>query len=89
MHTIAACASTRASNPRVYRLHTAPHTRRTQFGGRTIKCESVHANSFDDLDIALFSAGGGFSREWAPKAAAAGCIVVDNSSEVCAVYIAL
>ena len=52
-----------------------------EFGGRTIACEAVNERSFDDLDICLFSAGGGFSKEWAPKAAAAGCIVVDNSSE--------
>ena len=51
-----------------------------EFGGKTLKCESVGANSFDDVDIALFSAGGDFSTEWAPRAAAAGCIVVDNSS---------
>jgi len=51
-----------------------------QFGGKTYKCESVSEGSFDDLDICLFSAGGGFSKEWAPKAAAAGCVVVDNSS---------
>jgi len=32
------------------------------------------------FDVALFSAGGGVSREWAPRFAAAGAIVVDNSS---------
>ena len=32
------------------------------------------------FDIALFSAGGGVSREWAPRFAATGCVVVDNSS---------
>ena len=51
-----------------------------EFGGKTLHCESVGDNSFDDIDIALFSAGGDFSTVWAPKAAAAGCIVVDNSS---------
>ena len=51
------------------------------YGGRTIACESVDERSFDDLDICLFSAGGDFSAVWAPKAAAAGCIVVDNSSK--------
>jgi len=50
------------------------------FGGRTIACETVNEGSFNDLDICLFSAGGDFSKEWAPKAAAAGCVVVDNSS---------
>lgn len=35
---------------------------------------------FSQADIALFSAGGSVSKEYAPKAAAAGCIVIDNSS---------
>lgn len=35
---------------------------------------------FSKADIALFSAGGAVSKEYAPKAAAAGCVVVDNSS---------
>ena len=52
-----------------------------EFRGKTYACEPVVDGCFDDLDIALFSAGGDFSREWAPKAAAAGCIVIDNSSE--------
>ena len=50
------------------------------FAGKEYKCESVSDGCFDDLDICLFSAGGGFSKEFAPKAAAAGCVVVDNSS---------
>ncbi len=37
-------------------------------------------DSFKGIDIALFSAGGSISREFAPIAAAAGCVVVDNSS---------
>jgi aspartate-semialdehyde dehydrogenase len=35
---------------------------------------------FRDIDIALFSAGGSVSKEFAPKAAAEGCIVIDNTS---------
>lgn len=35
---------------------------------------------FEDIDIAIFSAGGSTSEKYAPHAAAAGCIVVDNSS---------
>jgi aspartate-semialdehyde dehydrogenase len=35
---------------------------------------------FDGVDIALFSAGGGTAREWAPRAVEAGAVVVDNSS---------
>jgi aspartate-semialdehyde dehydrogenase len=37
-------------------------------------------DTIDGFDIALFSAGGGTSREWAPRFAAAGAVVVDNSS---------
>ena len=37
-------------------------------------------DSFKGIDIALFSAGGGTSKEWAPKFAADGAVVVDNSS---------
>ncbi|MDI1351515.1 MAG: aspartate-semialdehyde dehydrogenase, partial [bacterium] len=35
---------------------------------------------FSKVDIALFSAGGSVSKEYAPKAVAAGCIVIDNTS---------
>jgi aspartate-semialdehyde dehydrogenase len=52
-----------------------------EFNGHYYPCEVVKDNSFDNIDIALFSAGGVFSKEWAPKAAAAGCVVVDNSPE--------
>ena len=37
-------------------------------------------DAIDGFDVALFSAGGGVSREWAPKFRDAGCVVVDNSS---------
>ena len=37
-------------------------------------------DSFGGIDIALFSAGGSISKEYAPIAAQAGCVVVDNSS---------
>ena len=49
------------------------------FSGDQYHCEVVDKDSFNDIDIALFSAGDDFSKEWAPKAAAAGCVVVDNS----------
>ena len=52
-----------------------------EFKGKTYTLQAIEDGCFDDLDIALFSAGGGISREWAPKAVEAGCIVVDNSSE--------
>lgn len=53
------------------------------FRGRDIVVEDVAATSDEDLrgiDIALFSAGGTLSREQAPRFAAAGATVVDNSS---------
>lgn len=53
------------------------------FDGKKITVEDVAATSTEDLkgvDIALFSAGGGTSREHAPRFAEAGAIVVDNSS---------
>jgi aspartate-semialdehyde dehydrogenase len=42
--------------------------------------EPLREHTVTGFDIALFSAGGGISREWAPRFAAAGAIVVDNSS---------
>ena len=55
--------------------------------GKKLKCcaqeiaiKELTKNSFDGIDIALFSAGGSISKEFAPIAAKAGCVVVDNSS---------
>jgi len=42
--------------------------------------QELTADSFTGIDIALFSAGGSISKEFAPIAAKAGCVVVDNSS---------
>jgi aspartate-semialdehyde dehydrogenase len=42
--------------------------------------EELTHDSFKDVDIALFSAGGGISKEFGPSAAAAGAVVIDNSS---------
>lgn len=50
------------------------------FRGSLIKVKKLTHNSFEGVDIALFSAGGGLSREYAPSAAAAGAVVIDNSS---------
>jgi len=52
-----------------------------QFKGRNIAVIDVAQFDFSKADIGLFSAGGSVSREYAPKAAAAGCIVIDNTSE--------
>jgi aspartate-semialdehyde dehydrogenase len=45
-----------------------------------IKCHNIEHFDFSSWDIALFAAGSGPAKEYAPKAAAAGCVVIDNSS---------
>ena len=50
------------------------------FGERTLKVAALDGFDFAGVDIALFSAGGGVAREHAPRAAAAGAVVIDNSS---------
>ncbi len=50
------------------------------FRGTDVVVKELTKDSFAGIDIALFSAGGSISREFAPIAAAAGCVVVDNSS---------
>jgi aspartate-semialdehyde dehydrogenase len=52
----------------------------TTFGHHTYTIEEATEAAFSELDLALFSVSGGFSTEMAPKAVAAGCVVVDNSS---------
>ncbi len=50
------------------------------FGGRELVCDDLATHDFSTTDVALFSAGGSVSAEHAPRAAAAGCVVVDNTS---------
>jgi len=50
------------------------------FRNKDITVQELTEKSFEGIDIALFSAGGGISLEYAPVAAAAGCVVIDNSS---------
>lgn len=50
------------------------------FRGETIVIEELTERSFDGVDIALFSAGGGISRKFSPAAVKAGAVVIDNSS---------
>jgi len=50
------------------------------FRGQKVAIEELAENSFEGVDIALFSAGGGISRKFAPIAVNAGAVVVDNSS---------
>lgn len=50
------------------------------FRGEMLTVEELTKDSFANVDLALFAAGGDISREFAPIAGAAGCVVVDNSS---------
>lgn len=60
----------------------SPRTAGTKvtFRGEEIEVKAVAEDSFEGMDIALFSAGGGTSKKWAPIAAASGAVVIDNSS---------
>jgi len=51
-----------------------------EFRGESVVVEELTEASFAGVDIALFSAGGGPSRQFAPAAVKAGAVVVDNSS---------
>src|SRR5690242_15610806 len=51
------------------------------FGGKQVTVKNLADYDFDGVDIAFFSAGGSVSREHAPRAAAAGAVVIDNTSE--------
>lgn len=50
------------------------------FRGTELTVKELTHDSFEGIDIALFSAGGGISLTYGPSAAAAGCVVIDNSS---------
>src|SRR6266705_2478168 len=50
------------------------------FGDKTIKVKAIEHYDFSDLDICLMSAGSAASKEWSPRIAAAGAVVIDNSS---------
>jgi aspartate-semialdehyde dehydrogenase len=50
------------------------------FGDRTLKVKALEHHDFSDVDICLMSAGSAVSKEWSPKIAAAGAVVIDNSS---------
>ena len=54
--------------------------KKIEFKGKEYFVEELTKNSFGHIDIALFSAGGARSKEFAPVAAQAGAVVVDNSS---------
>ena len=50
------------------------------FNGKSVRVTDLAEFDFSQAHIGLFSAGGSISEEYAPKAAAAGCVVVDNTS---------
>src|SRR6476659_3874703 len=50
------------------------------YGDKTLKCRYLDTYDFAGTDICLMSAGGAVSKEWSPRIAAAGCVVIDNSS---------
>ena len=50
------------------------------FGNRSLPVDNLATFDFSNVQIALFSAGGSVSAEYAPQAAAAGCVVIDNTS---------
>lgn len=66
--TVKALASSRSAGTKV------------PFGDEELLVEELTENSFEGVDIAIFSAGGGTSTKFAPYAVKSGCIVVDNSS---------
>src|ERR1700754_3993950 len=50
------------------------------YGDKTLKCKTLDHYDFSDVDICLMSAGSSVSKEWSPKIAAKGAVVIDNSS---------
>ena len=50
------------------------------FGDRILKCQDLENFDFTKVDICLMSAGSGPAKEWGPRIAATGCVVIDNSS---------
>ncbi len=54
---------------------------RVAFRGEQVRVQDLAQFDFKGIDVALFSAGASVSREHAPRAAAAGCVVIDNTSE--------
>lgn len=64
------------------RLLASPRSagQRLVFRGEQVPVEVLGQDSFRGIDLALFSAGGSVSKEWAPVAVRAGAVVVDNSS---------
>lgn len=66
----------------VIRLLASPRSQGKvyRFKGVDVPVQAVNENSFDNVDIAIFSAGSEASKRWAPIALEKGAIVIDNSS---------
>src|SRR5688572_11185967 len=54
--------------------------KKLKFRGEDVLVQELKADAFKGIDVALFSAGGSISKEFAPLAARSDCVVVDNSS---------
>jgi aspartate-semialdehyde dehydrogenase len=50
------------------------------YGDQTLKCLDLETFDFSKADFCLMSAGSAVSKEWSPRIAAKGCVVIDNSS---------
>jgi aspartate-semialdehyde dehydrogenase len=50
------------------------------YGDQTLKCQDLEQFDFSKVDLCLMSAGSAVSKEWSPRIAAKGCVVIDNSS---------
>jgi len=55
--------------------------KRISFNGESVKIGDLAEFDFSQVQIGLFSAGASVSAEYAPKATAAGCVVIDNTSQ--------
>jgi len=55
--------------------------KQVNFGNARLDVEDLAEFDFSKVQVGLFSAGGSISEEYAPKAAAAGCVVIDNTSQ--------
>lgn len=66
---------------KIYALASSRSIGKTvQYGGRTLNVIDLATFDFNQVDIALFSAGGSVSEKYAPIAGATGCVVIDNTS---------
>src|ERR1700677_3375513 len=54
--------------------------KKVEFAGKTWTIQELTKESFKDVKVAFFAAGGGISKEFAPAAVAAGAVVIDKSS---------